>query len=138
MRSCSTTDGAERVSAESGAILVHLAEDVVIADEALVLAVRRGRARGRAQLDPLVDRRQVIRARALLDARRHEVYAGRFVLDADGSYADLDGARGGSWSHDTTAATISFSGGYLDGQQGKGVSAEGFALTDTVSCEPYR
>lgn len=61
-----------------------------------------------------------------------------FVLDAGGSYADLDGARGGSWSHDATAATISFSGGYLDGQQGKGVSAEGFALTDTVSCEPYR
>lgn len=60
-----------------------------------------------------------------------------FELDADGSYTDLDGERGGDWEHDKGAATITFSGGYLDGQRGTGVTAEGFAITGTVSCEPY-
>jgi hypothetical protein len=60
-----------------------------------------------------------------------------FVLSPDGTYADVDGERGGRWSHDAGAATIAFSGGYLDGQQGTGVGAQGFALSGTVSCEPY-
>jgi hypothetical protein len=60
-----------------------------------------------------------------------------FVLSQDGTYADLDGERGGRWQHDTGAATISFSGGFLDGQRGTGVSAQGFAISSTVSCEPY-
>lgn len=60
-----------------------------------------------------------------------------FVLSPDGTYADVEGERGGRWQHDAGAATIAFSGGYLDGQRGTGVSAEGFAISDTVSCEPY-
>lgn len=60
-----------------------------------------------------------------------------FVLDADGSYADLDGERGGDWEHDAGSAVISFSGGFLDGQRGTGTSATGFTMTSTVSCEPY-
>ncbi|MBK8284985.1 MAG: hypothetical protein IPK97_08855 [Ahniella sp.] len=60
-----------------------------------------------------------------------------FVLSSDGSYADLDDDRGGNWQYDEGSASIRFSGGFLDGQRGSGVSAEGFAITDTVSCEPY-
>lgn len=61
-----------------------------------------------------------------------------FVLSDDGTYADVDGERDGRWQHDAATATIAFRGGFLDGQQGTGVSAEGFALGNTVSCEPYR
>ena len=60
-----------------------------------------------------------------------------FVLSPDGTYADLDNDRGGSWQLDEGSASIRFSGGFLDGQRGTGVSAEGFAMTNTVSCEPY-
>ncbi len=60
-----------------------------------------------------------------------------FVLSSDGTYADLDDDRGGRWQHDEGTASIRFSGGFLDGQNGSGVSAEGFAISNTVSCEPY-
>jgi hypothetical protein len=60
-----------------------------------------------------------------------------FVLAANGTYADLDGDRGGRWQYDDGAASIAFSGGFLDGQRGTGASAEGFAISNTVSCEPY-
>ncbi|WP_146151850.1 hypothetical protein [Ahniella affigens] len=60
-----------------------------------------------------------------------------FELDDDGSYVDLDGERGGDWEHDEASATIQFSGGFLDGQTGSDVSATGFTISNTVSCEPF-
>jgi hypothetical protein len=53
-------------------------------------------------------------------------------------YTDVGGQRGGSYTYNATAATISFTGGFFAGQIGKHVTAQGFELSDTVSCEPWR
>jgi hypothetical protein len=60
-----------------------------------------------------------------------------FKLESSGSYTDVDGERGGTWVHDAAAATISFSGGFLDGQTGRDVRSTGFQISPTVSCEPW-
>ncbi|MBV9548382.1 MAG: hypothetical protein JO256_01765 [Alphaproteobacteria bacterium] len=61
-----------------------------------------------------------------------------FVLQANGKYADTEGKRGGSYAYDKAKAAISFQGGFLGGQRGSNVSNRGFALSATVSCEPWR
>ncbi|MBI3147833.1 MAG: hypothetical protein HYZ17_04895 [Betaproteobacteria bacterium] len=61
-----------------------------------------------------------------------------FVLKPGGKYTDSDGGRGGSYRHDAALATLSFRGGFLDGQIGRNVRARGLDLTRTVNCEPYR
>jgi hypothetical protein len=61
-----------------------------------------------------------------------------FHLKPGGKYHDVDGERGGSYAYDARAATISFRGGFLDGQVGRNVRSTGFQLSSTVSCEPFR
>lgn len=61
-----------------------------------------------------------------------------FILKSDGTYTDLDKQRGGKYIYNAQQATISFKGGFLDGQVGKNVRPSGFQLTATVSCEPWR
>ena len=61
-----------------------------------------------------------------------------FVLKAGGAYQDTDGGRKGSYLHDASTSTISFKGGFLDGQAGKNVRTTGFTLSSTVNCEPWR
>ncbi len=53
-------------------------------------------------------------------------------------YADLDGARGGAYTYNAGARTITFRGGYMDGQVGRDVSNTGFQISSTVNCEPWR
>ena len=60
------------------------------------------------------------------------------VLKANGAYEDLDRARKGSYVHNAAAATLFFKGGFLDGQTGRNVKMTGFALSETVNCEPWR
>ncbi len=60
------------------------------------------------------------------------------ILTNDNKYYDLDKKRGGTYSYDKTTATISFQGGFLSGQKGRNVNANGFDLSDTVHYEPYR
>jgi hypothetical protein len=61
-----------------------------------------------------------------------------FRLLAGGKYIDLDSKRGGSYRYDTGTATVSFSGGFLDGQKGSNVRTTGFQISSTVNCEPWR
>lgn len=61
-----------------------------------------------------------------------------FRLQAGNRYQDIDNARGGAYTYDVRAATITFRDGFLDGQTGRNVRASGFALSSTVSCEPWR
>lgn len=62
-----------------------------------------------------------------------------FRLLAGGKYSDLDGSRGsGSYRHDAGSSTLSFSGGFLDGQKGSNVRITGFQISSTVNCEPWR
>lgn len=60
-----------------------------------------------------------------------------FHLKAGGAYNDGDGRRGGTYGYDTSRATISFRGGFLDGQTGRNVQSSGFELSATVRCEPW-
>ena len=55
-----------------------------------------------------------------------------------GKYADLDGKRGGTYTYNAAIATIAFRSGYLDGQTGINVTARGFQISPTVTCEPWR
>lgn len=61
-----------------------------------------------------------------------------FRLKAGGTYQDLDGKRGGQYAYDARAHTISFRGGFLDGQVGRNVQSTGFQLSATVRAEPWR
>jgi len=61
-----------------------------------------------------------------------------FVLDSKGGYADKDGARGGKYSYNATGSTLTFRGGFLDGQVGRNVKTTRFEISATVSCEPWR
>lgn len=61
-----------------------------------------------------------------------------FVLDRSGKYADVDGGRAGKYSYNPSASTITFRGGFLDGQVGKNVRTTGFDISATVNCEPWR
>lgn len=60
-----------------------------------------------------------------------------FVLKTGESYSDTEGGRGGKFRHDAAQATVSFSGGFLDGQIARKVRPAGMELRQ-VSCEPYR
>ena len=60
------------------------------------------------------------------------------VLKADGTYQNLDGGNGGRWSYDPGAATIAFTGGFMDGQVGHGVDAGGYQISDGIHCEPWQ
>ncbi len=53
-------------------------------------------------------------------------------------YYDLDKGRGGTYSYNEQAGTISFSGGFLTGQKGTNVGADGFDISETVHYEPWR
>ena len=57
---------------------------------------------------------------------------------SNGRYADLDGKRGGSYTYNAGTATISFGGGFMDGQTGTNVTQQGFQISSTVNCEPWR
>ena len=57
---------------------------------------------------------------------------------SSGRYADLDGERGGTYTYDEGAATVTFIGGYMDGQTGTDVTSQGFQISSTVNCEPWR
>jgi hypothetical protein len=61
-----------------------------------------------------------------------------FTLQRGGTYLDGDGTRAGTWTHDGTAGTVTFRGGAMDGQVGRTARANGFALSRTVNCEPWR
>jgi hypothetical protein len=62
-----------------------------------------------------------------------------FKLAANGRYTDVDNARGGTYVYNGTAGSVTFRGGFLDGQTGRGVSNQGtFDLSATVNCEPWR
>ena len=52
-----------------------------------------------------------------------------FRLQADSSYTDIDGGRTGTYDYDTNESTISFHGGFLDGQKGTHVRMKGFTLS---------
>ena len=60
------------------------------------------------------------------------------ILTADKKYYDLDKQRGGTYSYNQKAGTITFTGGFLDGKVGKNVNATGFDISETVHYEPWR
>ena len=60
------------------------------------------------------------------------------VLERNGKYTDVNGERGGNYSCNAGASTITFRGGFLGGQTGKNVLTTGFNITSTSSCEPWR
>jgi hypothetical protein len=61
-----------------------------------------------------------------------------FHLQADGSYLDGDRKKSGRYANNKAAGTITFQGGFLDGQVGRGLKGQSFQLSNTVSCEPWR
>ncbi len=61
-----------------------------------------------------------------------------FILLPGNKYYDLDKTRGGKFVYDAGKATISFKGGFMDGQVGKDVRQSGFQLSSTVHCEPWK
>jgi hypothetical protein len=61
-----------------------------------------------------------------------------FHLRPAGTYDDLDGTRGGTYTFDAQQATVRFAGGFLDGQVGRNVTKAGFAISSTVNCEPWK
>jgi hypothetical protein len=61
-----------------------------------------------------------------------------FRLQPNGGYVDLDNRRAGRYSYNKAAATITFQGGFLDGQSGKSSKPNSFQISNTVSCEPWR
>jgi len=61
-----------------------------------------------------------------------------FHLKPGGTYHDVDGGRGGTYSYNAPPSAISFRGGFLDGQVGRNVRNTGFQLSSTVNCEPWR
>lgn len=61
-----------------------------------------------------------------------------FHLKDGGVYHDLDGKNAGKYVYDPSAATITFRGGFMDGQVGRAVTATGFQLSPTIRCEPWR
>lgn len=60
-----------------------------------------------------------------------------FVLKPGGKYTDTQGGRAGNYQHDAAKASITFRGGFLDGQTAQRVRPNGMDL-GRVSCEPYR
>jgi hypothetical protein len=60
-----------------------------------------------------------------------------FHLKPGGKYDDVAGGRGGSYVYDARESTITFRGGFLDGQVGSNVRQTGFNLASTVNCEPF-
>ncbi len=61
-----------------------------------------------------------------------------FTLLQNGTYYNLDKKQGGSYTYNAQQATISFKGGFLNGQVGKNVKTTGFDLSETIHCEPWR
>lgn len=61
-----------------------------------------------------------------------------FRLQPNGAYVDLDNRRAGRYTHNKAAATLTFQGGFLDGQTGRNLKANNFQISNTVSCEPWR
>jgi len=62
-----------------------------------------------------------------------------FFLLQGGTYYDLAKGRGGKYTYNPGAATISFHGGFLDGQTGtKVIPNGGFWLSSTVYSEPWK
>jgi len=65
--------------------------------------------------------------------------AGRsFHLKSDGGYLDGDKKKAGRYTHIKPAGAVTFQGGFLDGQTGRGIKGLSFNLSNTVSCEPWR
>ena len=60
-----------------------------------------------------------------------------FTLLSDGRYYDSEKDKVGKYVYNSNDATITFEGGFLDGQTGKEVT-KGFWLSETVYCEPWR
>ena len=61
-----------------------------------------------------------------------------FRLQPNGAYVDLDNKRAGRYTHNKAAGTITFQGGFLDGQTGRSLKPNSFQISNTVSCEPWR
>jgi hypothetical protein len=61
-----------------------------------------------------------------------------FRLAQDGTYKDVDGGRGGTYVTSAADSTISFRGGFLDGQVGRNIKNSTFDLSATVNCEPWK
>lgn len=59
-----------------------------------------------------------------------------FRLGSGGTYQDRDGGRRGTYAYDPAAATLRFTGGFLDGQIARSVGPAGFLLSPTVRCGP--
>jgi hypothetical protein len=58
-----------------------------------------------------------------------------FKVLAGGRYTDLEGRNPGSYS--IAGDTVTFRGGHLGGQVGRGLKGDGFQLGLQASCEPY-
>jgi len=56
-----------------------------------------------------------------------------FKLLGGNSYTDLDGASRGSYA--ISGSTIAFTGGHLDGQTGRDLTAKGFRIGAMATCE---
>jgi hypothetical protein len=61
-----------------------------------------------------------------------------FHLKPGGKYHDLDGGGAGTYNYNARQGTISFRGGFLDGETGRDVRNTGFQLTSTIHCEPWK
>jgi hypothetical protein len=60
------------------------------------------------------------------------------ILTSGNRYTDLDKGRGGTYIYNKQSGTITFKGGFLDGQIGKNVNTQGFDISSTVHYEPWR
>ena len=61
-----------------------------------------------------------------------------FRLRPNGAYVDLDNRRAGRYTYNKAAATITFQGGFLDGQTGRNLKANSLQIYNHISCEPWR
>lgn len=59
-----------------------------------------------------------------------------FRLTGPNTYADLDGARRGTYR--ITGTTISFSGGHMDGVTGRDIKGNGFRVAAQAECELWQ
>jgi hypothetical protein len=75
---------------------------------------------------------------ACYGAGNHLMAGMGFLLESSGKYHDVGGQRAGTYTYNAPQSTVSFHGGFLDGQAGRNVRNTGFQLSATVHCEPWR
>jgi hypothetical protein len=59
-----------------------------------------------------------------------------FRMMPGGKYTDGDGKRGGTYAYKASESTVSFRGGFMDGQKATHVRITGLHLSANVSCTP--